>query len=128
RVAFVVCRPDGDGGADCGPPTRSVVADAEGRATAAVTVGPGRCPRGAACAVGVVVGDGGPRAFDSLVLIGRGGAAYDDDRLAIGIGLAALLLLVAAALLRRTDWTPVQGDPFAGIVLPDDPFADDPEG
>jgi hypothetical protein len=124
EVAFVVCRPGGDGDADCGPPTERVRADREGRATAPVTVNPGRCPRGTTCAVAVVVEDGGPRAFARLHLIGRSGAAYDDGRVAVGLGLAGLLLALAIVLLRVTDWTPVGGDPFAGIDVPEDPFAD----
>jgi hypothetical protein len=124
ETSFVVCRPDGDRSADCGEPTPAVVAGADGRVRGLVTVGSGRCPRGARCAVGVIVGGGGPRAYAPLALIGRGGVAYDDTRLVTGIGLAGVLLLGALVLLRRTDWTPVEGDPFAGVTLPDDPFAD----
>jgi len=90
-----------------------------------VTISAGRCPRGASCAIAVVVGDGGPRAFAPLRLIGRAGATYEQGRLRTGLVMAGLLLLVALWLLRRTDWTPVDGDPFAGVVIPDDPFADD---
>ena len=32
-----------------------------------------------------------------------------------------------SVLLRRTDWTPVGGDPFAGVEIPRDPFADVPD-
>jgi hypothetical protein len=118
-VAFVVCRPGGEGDADCGPPTESVLVDDEGQATASVTVNPGRCPRGTTCAVAVVAEDGGPRAFANLHLIGRSGATYDDTRLAVGLAVAGLLLVVALVLLRTTDWTPVGGDveprwPWAG--------------
>jgi hypothetical protein len=123
EAAFVVCRPGGDGDADCGPPTERVRVDREGRATAPVTVNPGRCPRGTTCAVAVVVEDGGPRAFAHLRLLGRSGATYDDARLAIGLAIAGLLLLAALVLWRTTDWTPVGGDPFAGVVVPEDPFA-----
>ena len=35
------------------------------------------------------------------------GATYDSTRLVIGLGFALLLLAIAAALLRRTDWSPV---------------------
>jgi hypothetical protein len=124
EAAFVVCRPGGRGDADCGPPTEPVRVDDEGRATAAVTVNPGRCPRGTTCAVAVIVEEGGPRAFAHLHLIGRSGATYDDARLTVGLTIAGLLLLVALVLLRTTDWTPVGGDPFAGIEVPEDPFAD----
>jgi hypothetical protein len=124
ETSFVVCRPDGDRSADCGEPTRAVVAGVDGRVRGAVTVGSGRCPRGARCAIGVIVDGSGPRAYAPLHLIGRGGVAYDDARLVTGMALGGVLLLVALVLLRRTDWTPVEGDPFAGVTLPDDPFAD----
>lgn len=124
ETSFVVCRPVGDQSADCGDPTPADVVGLDGLARSLVRVGSGRCPRGAQCAVAVIVDGGGPRAYAPLRLIGRGGVTYDDTRLAVGIGAAGLLLLLALALLRRTDWTPVEGDPFAGITIPEDPFAD----
>jgi hypothetical protein len=66
-------------------------------------------------------------AFARLQLIGRGGATYADGRVRVGLGVAVGLLLIAGWVLRRTDWTPVDGDPFAGVHLPDDPFADVPD-
>lgn len=123
-VSFVVCRPSRPGEADCGTPTESVRVDRSGKASAPVTVGPGRCPRGGTCAVAVVAGDGGPLAFARLQLIGRSGATYADERVQAGLAIAIALLLVAGWVLRRTDWTPVDGDPFAGVHLPEDPFAD----
>lgn len=128
RTSFAVCRPGGRGMADCGPPTPAVLADAAGTATAPVAVAPGRCPRGATCAIAVTVDGSGPRAYAALRLTGRSGATYDDGRLGTGILLAALLLVIAFVLLRRTDWTPVEGDPFAHVELPDDPFAEAEEG
>jgi Neocarzinostatin family len=125
RASFVVCRPDGDGTADCGSRTDAVVVDDEGRAAAEVTIGAGRCPRGADCAIAVVIDDGGPRAYAPLALIGRAGAAYDDARVRVGLAVAVVLLVGALVLLRRTDWTPVGGDPFAGVELPADPFGDE---
>jgi hypothetical protein len=68
----------------------------------------------------------GPLALTRLRLIGRGGAGYDDERLRAGLVAAGLLLAGAVVLLRRTDWTPVEGDPFEGVIIPADPFADDP--
>ena len=126
-VEFAVCRPDGDASADCGPPTPGVRPDAAGGASATLTVSPGRCPRGATCAVAVIVDGGEPRAYAFLRIIGRSGAAYDDPRLRAGLVVAALLLGAALVLLRRTDWTPVGGDPFAGVTVPEDPFADVPD-
>lgn len=128
RTSFVVCRSAGRGEADCGASIPAGAADGTGEATAMVTISAGRCPRGASCAIAVVVGDGGPRAFAPLRLIGRSGASYHEGRLQIGLVVAAILGLVGLWLLRRTDWTPVDGDPFAGVVIPDDPFADDEVG
>lgn len=124
-TSFVVCRPAEGGTADCGPAVPAGPADGAGRASGQIEVSAGRCPRGASCAIAVVVDDGGPRAYATLSLIGRPGAVYEDARLWAGLVAAALLGLVALWLLRRTDWTPVEGDPFAGVHIPDDPFADD---
>ncbi len=127
EVSFVVCRPGGDGTADCGSPAVTVIVDDAGRAGAVVTVGAGRCPRGSDCAVAVTVEGGGPRAYAPLAMIGRSGAGYEDDRLRSGLVVAGALLAGAFVLLRRTDWTPVGGDPFAGVELPADPFGDEPD-
>lgn len=127
EATFAVCRPGGDGTADCASPTETVVVDDAGRAVAEVTVGTGRCPRGSDCAVAVVVEGGAPRAYAPLTMIGRAGAAYDDGRLRAGLVVAGALLAGALVLLRSTDWTPVGGDPFAGVELPTDPFGDDPD-
>jgi hypothetical protein len=127
EVSFVVCRPDRPGEADCGTPTVPVRVGADGTASGRITVGPGRCPRGSTCAVAVVAGDSGPLAFARLQLIGRSGATYADTRVRAGLAAALALLLIAAWVLRRTDWTPVDGDPFAGVHIPDDPFADVPD-
>jgi hypothetical protein len=121
-AAFAVCRPGGEANADCGTPTPPLRVDADGRITAAVTVSPGRCPRGGTCAVAVVVGDGAPRALTRLVLTGRDGVGYDDGRFMAAMALAGLLLAIAIVVLVRTDWTPVGGDPFAGVQVPEDPF------
>jgi hypothetical protein len=125
RAAFLVCRPGGEANADCGAATPYQLVGRDGRVSGEVTVTPGRCPRGATCAVAVVVGDGGPVAFTQLALLGRGGVTYDTTRLAIGVGIAVVLLLVALWLLRHTDWTPVEGDPFAGVEVAEDPFGPD---
>jgi hypothetical protein len=127
EVTFSVCRPDGNGGADCGASSR-VQSTADGTALAELEVSAGRCGRGEVCAVAVEAGDSGALAYRHLHLIGRGGASYDDDRVALGLLAAAVLLGIALLVLRRTDWTPVEGDPFAGVVLPEDPFAEGPGG
>lgn len=41
-----------------------------------------------------------------------GAVEHDPARLWAGLGLAALLLLVAGVVLRSTDWTPVGPDPW----------------
>ncbi len=126
RASFAICRPGGRGEADCGAETATVAVDDTGRAMGTITVPAGRCPRGGTCGIAVLVGDdGGPQAFASLLLIGRAGPGYDHGRLRLGLGAAAALLLIAVGLLRRTDWTAVEGDPFAGVTIPDDPFAED---
>jgi hypothetical protein len=126
RVAFVVCRAGGGATADCSAPTSEVVVGPSGRATGTVVVSPGRCSRGETCAVAVTAESSGPLALTRLRLIGRAGAGYDEARLRAGLVAAGLLIAGALLLLRRTDWTPVEGDPFAGVTLPEDPFADDP--
>ncbi|MGK2950709.1 MAG: hypothetical protein ACSLFP_19215 [Acidimicrobiales bacterium] len=43
---------------------------------------------------------------------------HDPARLRVGLGVAALMLIVAAALLRGTDWTPVGPDPWDDDTSP----------
>ena len=125
EVSFAVCRPGGGGAADCGAPTAAVKVDEAGEATGTLQVSAGRCARGTTCAIAVLVGEaGGPRALAPIELIGRPGAGYDGGRVRAGVGLAAALGIVALWVLRRTDWTPVEGDPFRDVVIPDDPFAE----
>jgi hypothetical protein len=126
RASFTVCRPGGGSTLDCGEPADHGIVDRSGRAEATVEVGAGRCPRGATCAVAVTIDGGAPLAYARLQVIGRAGAGYEEARLRAGLVAAGLLLAGALLLLRRTDWTPVEGDPFAGVILPEDPFADDP--
>jgi hypothetical protein len=38
--------------------------------------------------------------------------AYEPFRLAVGLGVAALLLAVGGWLIRSTDWSPPDGDPL----------------
>ena len=122
-VSFAVCRPDGEGGAGCGRPS-VVRSDALGRAEATLEVGAGRCGRGDTCAVAVSADGSAVLAYRQLRLIGRAGTSYDGDRVRLGLAGAAALLGLALLVLRRTDWTPVEGDPFAGVSIPDDPFAE----
>jgi hypothetical protein len=122
-VEFAICRPDGEGGADCGEPVPAR-ATPEGTADAVLEVGAGRCGRGDVCAVAVTADGSAPLAYRHLRLLGRGGVTYDDGRVSLGLVAAAALLAGALLLLRRTDWTPVEGDPFAGVAVSGDQAAD----
>lgn len=123
RVTFALCRWSTDERVvSCGARSVPTRADARGLASGEVLVDGDACGRGESCFVAVAVEDGDPVAFGFLRVTGAAGAVYDDGRLTAGLAAAALLLLGAAWLLRRTDWTPVDGDPFRDVVLPDDPF------
>jgi hypothetical protein len=89
-----------------------VGADGRGSTTLVVRTGPvGRdrvgCGRNERCAVAVLTEHRGtagrvvPVEFAELQ-----GAGYDPPRVALGLGVAALLLALAFALYRGTDWTP----------------------
>jgi hypothetical protein len=52
-----------------------------------------------------------------LSLAGSPASDVTSGRLAAGLLLAALLLLGCAVLVATGDWSPVDGDPFEGIVL-----------
>lgn len=101
----------------CGSPapTATVVIgdDGSARTTLAVTRGPvgaarRACEHGPGCAVAALADradvrvDPVPIAFGALP-----GAEYDPTRLALGLGLAAVLVGLAAGIVRRTDWAAV---------------------
>ena len=66
------------------------------------------CFRGDDCGVSVVSETVFARApVARISFAAPPGASYDTMRLLIGLGLALLLLVVAAVLLRRTDWSPI---------------------
>lgn len=113
RLAVVRCAPPGVPVAVyCDEPEPVVVAGPDGRATAVIELSArpvgatGRpCRRGSSCGL-AAVGEGGllrtPVAI--LAFAGGPGASYDGARLAAGLAAAALLLAMAAWLVRRTDW------------------------
>lgn len=66
------------------------------------------CTRGSDCGIAVASRDVFTRApVVPISFAGRGGAAYDPTRLALGLAIAAILAAIAAWLIVRTDWSPV---------------------
>jgi len=66
------------------------------------------CTRGSDCGIAVASRDVFTRApVVPISFAGRAGAAYDPSRLALGLGIAAVLIAIAAWLILRTDWSPV---------------------
>lgn len=120
-VSVVLCSP-GPSAPRCGPSLASFEADRDGRARGSVTIGDG-CARGQTCGLALVLdGEDEPVGSTPFSVTGSAGATYDQGRLRAGLLAAALLGATALVLLRRTDWTPVIADPFAGVELDDDPF------
>ncbi len=129
-AVVTVCAPPGPSDpAACGAPAPEVEVDvpASGMATVRYPVEPGRvgsggasCRRGEPCAIAV---PGVAAAPVEITFASLADAEPPGRRLSVGLGAAAALLLGAAWLIRRTDWTPVDGDPFADVVL-SDPFDD----
>ena len=66
------------------------------------------CFRGDDCGISVASRDVFARApVVPISFAAPPGADYDPTRLALGLGLAVLLLAIAAVLIRRTDWSAV---------------------
>lgn len=119
--------PDLDGSRRCGSPADVVALrvgdDGRGAGNYRVTNGrvgdEGSCGRRFRCVISVT---SDPAFMPSsaavpLVFANRPGAEYDRNRLLAGGGLALLLLGLATALIKRTDWSPIGGDPFAGVEV-----------
>ncbi|MGZ8763955.1 MAG: hypothetical protein ACXW2Y_11590, partial [Acidimicrobiia bacterium] len=93
--------------------TIAVGANGTGRTSLVLTPGPvgserSSCSRGDDCGITVVSGDVFARApVVPITWAAPPGAAYDPIRLALGLAVAVLLLIVAALLLVRSDWAPV---------------------
>jgi len=106
---------DGDGPQRCRPePAASVMTDSRGRARTTVVVGPGTgddgiaCDRSNRCGIAVASTAGFLRSNTvPLSFIKPPGAGYDTTRLAVGLSVALLLVLVVVWLIRTTDWSPV---------------------
>ena len=114
--AMLCAAPDA-AGARCGTPGPTaplkVGRDGTGQTDLVITpglVGAERSPcfRGDDCGVSVASADVFARApVVPISFAAPPGAAYDPTRLVIGLGIALVLLAIAVALLRRTDWSPV---------------------
>ena len=106
---------DGNSPHRCRPePAASVVTDNRGRARTTVVVGPGTgdngiaCDRSNRCGIAVASTAGFLRSNTvPLAFLKPPGAGYDTTRLAVGLSVALLLVLVAVWLIRTTDWSPV---------------------
>ena len=118
RARIVMCAsgsPEPD--TACGSPGLDVpvAIGSDGTATASVTVRAGpvgadrvSCGRGSACALAVVSDDAFVRAAPATLRFrAPPGASYNGGRLAAGLAVAALFLLAAVVLVRRTDWSPL---------------------
>ncbi len=115
-TAMLCAAPDATG-ARCGAPgpTAPLVVGRDGTGRTALAIEPGRvgadrasCFRGDDCGVSVASAAVFARApVVPISFAAPPGAAYDSTRLLIGLGIALVLLAIAAALLRRTDWSPV---------------------
>ena len=115
-TAMLCAAPDATG-ARCGAPGPTaplvVSRNGTGRTELAITPGPvgaerAPCLRGDDCGVSVASAEVFARApVVPITFAAPPGAAYDSTRLVIGLGIALFLLAIAAALLRRTDWSPV---------------------
>jgi hypothetical protein len=98
-----------------------VVLDDDGAATVRLPVhigqvGTGECRRGRPCAIGVLGGSQWA-AVARLALAGTAGADPPRNRVVTGWVVAAAASVAGVVLVRRTDWAPAGGDPFAGISV-----------
>lgn len=76
----------------------------------------GECRRGHPCGIGVV-GSDVVAPVAELSLAGTAGPVVPGGRFAAGLAIALAAAVAAVICLWGTDWRPVDGDPFAGIVL-----------
>lgn len=96
-------------------PQASLVVGPDGTGSTRLRIEPGpvgalraSCTRGSDCGIAVASRDVFTRApVVPISFAGRGGAAYDPLRLALGLAIAAILVAIAAGLIFRTDWSPV---------------------
>jgi hypothetical protein len=133
RVFAMLCAaPEDLGRARCGAPGPSaelgVGPDGTGQTRLVIDDGPvgragARCGRGETCGVNV----SGPEVFARAPVVpvdfaAPPGAAYERTRVLLGLAAAVILLAVAAAMLRRTDWSAVGEE--AAPELDDAEYAD----
>lgn len=129
--AVTLCIPGEEGEPPvCGRPAPEVPfrAGADGAASVDLPVVPGlvgregrRCEPRAPCAIGVV-GTPTPTPFWPVRFAPPVGAEVPVRREGPALAIAGVLVAVAAVIVRRTDWSPPGGDPFADVALGGDPF------
>ena len=117
EVTAMLCAAPAATGASCGAPgpTAPLVVGPDGTGTTGLFIRPGpvgavgaACLRGDDCGVSVSSDDVFARApVVPITFAAPPGADYDPTRLALGLGIAAFLALLASVLIRRTDWAPV---------------------
>ena len=117
QVTAMLCvAPDATGSQRCGSPGPStpltVGSDGTGSTEIVVKQGPVGsqrvpCDREANCGISVASAEVFARApVVPISFAGPTGAAYERNRVLVGIGIALLLIGIATWLLRRTDWSP----------------------
>jgi len=117
EVTAMVCAAPDATGPRCGAPgpTAPLVVGRDGTGRTQLDITPGRvghelapCRRGDDCGISVASEDVFARApVVPITFAAPPGPAYDPTRLALGAGVATLLIATSAALLLRTDWAPV---------------------
>ncbi len=117
QVTAMLCAAPDAIGARCGSPgpNAPLLVGADGSGRAKLAIEPGRvgpelapCFRGDDCGISVASDEVFTRApVVPISFAPPPGAAYDPTRLLLGLGVALVLLGIAAVLLLRTDWAPV---------------------
>ena len=117
RVDAMLCAAPQAVGARCGAPgpVAPIIVDADGTGTTKLMIEPGPvgsdhapCSRGDDCGVSVASDEVFARApVVPITFAAPPGAEYDPTRLALGLGLAAVLVTIATVVIRRTDWSAV---------------------
>lgn len=116
-VTAMLCAAPEAIGPSCGAPgpLAPLVVGRDGTGTTKLVIEPGpvgtgraSCSRGDDCGVSVASDDVFARApVVPISFAAPPGADYDPTRLALGLGIGALLLVIATVLIGRTDWAPV---------------------
>lgn len=117
EVHAMLCAAPDATGPRCGEPgpTARLVVGRDGTGRAQLVIEPGRvgaqgvrCSRGDDCGISVASDDVFARApVVPISFAAPPGADYDPTRLALGLGLAVLLVASATWMIRRTDWSAV---------------------